>query len=90
MGCACRGLGTIGAKDDGIALGSGAGTGAIAGGGMLATDIGSGGKAVTSKRDAGTGLALSFALEEAVDARERFAVWAGCTDSVLNVWARSA
>ena len=54
---------------------------------MLATDIGSGGKAVASKREAGTGLALSFALD-VVDVRERLGAWVGCTESALKDYSR--
>lgn len=73
-------MGTNGEKDDVPA--EGAGTGAT-GGGMLAVDIGSGGNAVGSKRDAGTGLALSFALD-VVAVRERLGTRVGCTERLLK------
>lgn len=60
------------------------GIGARVGGGMLATGIGSGGKAVASKREAGTGLALSLAFG-AVEVRDRLGVRVGgCTERLLN------
>jgi hypothetical protein len=64
-----------------------AGIGASVGGGILAVDIGSGGKAVASKREAGTGLALIFALG-AVDVRDRLGVrTGGCTERLLNAYS---